>query len=149
MEYHIAIKNHVFQDTRNVFLVLLLLLNANNMLLSEKGKYKAMWIQFCKRNIHTEEKSRIYNNTLISCSLNIRSIDNFYFLLSSRHGSAEKILTSIHEYTRSIPGLSQWVRNLALSWAVVKVTDVAQIPLCCGCCCGCGKGGRLQLQFDP
>lgn len=48
MEYHIAIKNHVFQDTRNVFLVLLLLLNANNMLLSEKGNTKQCESNFVK-----------------------------------------------------------------------------------------------------
>ena len=45
----------------------------------------------------------------------------------------------------SIPGLTQWVKNLALPWAVVYVADVAQIP----CCYGSGVGCQLQLQFDP
>ena len=69
----------------------------------------------------------------------------FGILESSRRGSAETNLTGIQEGTGLIPGLSQWVKDLALPWAVVQVADVAWIMHCCGS----GIGLQPQLQQDP
>ena len=55
------------------------------------------------------------------------------------YGTVETNLTSIHEDVGSFPGLTQWVMDLALPWAVVEVTDVTRIL----CCCDCGVGWQL------
>ena len=56
---------------------------------------------------------------------------------SPRCGEAETNPAGLDEDAGSIPGLTQWVADLVLLWAVVWVTDVAWI--CCGCDCGCGQ----------
>ena len=48
---------------------------------------------------------------------------------------------SVCEDVGSIPGLTQWVKDLILQQAAAQITDLAQI----WCCCGCGVGQQLQL----
>ena len=63
----------------------------------------------------------------------------------SHCGSAVTKPTGIHEDAGLFSGLIQWVKDLALLWAVVQVTDVAWIWRYCGC----GIGEWLQLWFSP
>ena len=48
---------------------------------------------------------------------------------------------SILEDVGSIPGLTQWVKDVVLPQAAVQVADAAQIPPCYGC----DVGQQLQL----
>ena len=56
-----------------------------------------------------------------------------------------------------ILGLAQWVKDLALPWALAYITDAAQILRCCGCAKagGCssnmtpGLGTSICLMWDP
>ena len=66
------------------------------------------------------------------------------FRRSSHHGTVEKNTTRNCEVAVSIPGLAQWVKDLALP-ELWWVSDKAQILQCCGS----GVGLWLQLRLDP
>ena len=55
--------------------------------------------------------------------------DAQFLLWSSHCGSMVMNLTSIHEDTGSFHGLTQWVKDLELPWAAMKVTSVLNLAL--------------------
>jgi len=64
---------------------------------------------------------------------------------SSHRGSAETNLTTIYGGSRLDPCPLSWVSDPALLWAVVRVTDTAQIWRCCGC----GVGQHYNSTSTP
>ena len=64
---------------------------------------------------------------------------------SSRCGTVETNLTRSHEVVGLIPGLNEWVKDLALPWAVVYTADSTWIPRWCSC----GVGQSYSSNWTP
>ena len=88
--------------------------------LSAKGSAKKSW----------SERSQLCREQV---DIKIRNLG------TSHLGAVVTNPTRNHEVAGSIPGLAQWVKDPALPWAVVWVTDAA----CIWHCCGCGIGQQL------
>ena len=102
------------------------------------------------RNFHTTQATwlrhrrrgageRMYPKLLEMFFISLHSRYLEYIWWSSCHGASETNPTRNNEVVDSVPGLPQWVKDLALLWAVVWVPDVFQIS----CCSGCGVGRQL------
>ena len=130
----------------------------------KKNKQLKQWVEVLNRHLSKEDKwmakkhmetwspslmvremqfetTMIYNLNLVRITTFRKSTNR-----SSHCGIAEMKPTIIHEEERLIPGFTQWVEHPALPWVVVKITDTARMPSCCGC--GIGQHG-LQLWFNP
>ena len=70
----------------------------------------------------------------------------FNFAQSSCCGAADRNPTSIHDDVGLIPGLAQWIKNLATVSCGVGCRHGSGPILHCS---GCGIGWQLQLLFDP
>ena len=81
------------------------------------------------------------NKTVNFLFCQARSFNN-NCLGSSRRGSVVMNPTSIHEDTGSIPGLTQWVKDLVLRelWCGSQPRDI----LCC-----CGWAGSYSSEWTP
>ena len=59
--------------------------------------------------------------------------------------SGLKTWHSLHEDVSTIPGLAQWLKDLALPKSAAQIPNVAKIC----CCCGCGIGLSCSSNSTP
>ena len=71
--------------------------------------------------------SLIFENSILNVNFLLHRLPLKYLLCSSHHGTAETNPTRNHEVVDLIPGLTQWVKDLALLWLWWRPAAVALI----------------------